>query len=159
MLAGELWESLGEEGLARIAGQFALALWDSRNRRVVLARDRVGYAPLYFALDGDRLIFASEYKALLAIPSIPAVANRAALQAIHNTKWVLPGFTCIQDVHPVAPGTLVEVREGHAGAAASGTSRSAPRTETRRVMPRACARASWRPSGCRRSRTSGSVSR
>ena len=44
---------LGEEGLARIAGQFALALWDSRNRRVVLARDRVGYAPLYFALDGD----------------------------------------------------------------------------------------------------------
>ena len=115
VLVGELWESLAEESLARIAGQFALALWDGAQRRVILARDRVGYAPLYFALDGDRLIFASEYKALLAIPSIPAVANRAALQAIHNTKWVLPGFTCLQDVHPVAPGTLVDVRDGRAG--------------------------------------------
>jgi asparagine synthase (glutamine-hydrolysing) len=86
-------------------------VWDARNRRVVLARDRVGYAPLYFALDGERLVFASEYKALLALPSIPAVANRTALQAIHNTKWVLPGFTCLQGVHPVAPGTLLEVGE------------------------------------------------
>ena len=111
-LAGELWEALGEEGLARIAGQFAFALWDARNRRVVLGRDRVGYAPLYFALNGERLIFASEYKALLAVPSIPAQANRAALQAIHHTKWVLPGSTCLQGVHPVAPGTLIEVREG-----------------------------------------------
>jgi asparagine synthase (glutamine-hydrolysing) len=111
-LAGELWDAFGDEGVARIAGQFAFALWDARNRRVVLARDRVGYAPLYFALDGERLVFASEYKALLAIPSIPAVANRAALQAIHNTKWVLPGFTCLQGVHPVAPGTLLEVPEG-----------------------------------------------
>jgi asparagine synthase (glutamine-hydrolysing) len=110
-LAGELWEAFGEEGLARVAGQFAFAVWDARNRRVVLARDRVGYAPLYFALDGERLVFASEYKALLALPSIPAVANRTALQAIHNTKWVLPGFTCLQGVHPVAPGTLLEVGE------------------------------------------------
>lgn len=115
ILAGELWDAMGDEGLARIAGQFALALWDARNRCVVLARDRVGYAPLYFALDGERLVFASEYKALLAVASIPAVANRAALQAIHNTKWVLPGFTCLQGVHPVAPGTVLEVREGRPG--------------------------------------------
>jgi asparagine synthase (glutamine-hydrolysing) len=111
-LAGELWDAFGEEGLARIAGQFAFALWDARNRRVLLARDRVGYAPLYFALDGGRLVFASEYKAILAVPSIPAQPNRAALQTIHNTKWVLPGFTCLLGVHPVAPGTLMEVREG-----------------------------------------------
>ena len=112
VLAVELWEAFGEDGLARIAGQFAFALWDARDRRVVLARDRVGYAPLYFALAGERLIFASEYKALLAVESVPAAANRAALQAIHNTKWVLPGFTCLQGVHPVAPGTLLEVRDG-----------------------------------------------
>ena len=112
VLVAEVWDALGEEGLAGMAGQFAFALWDAGNRRVLLARDRVGYAPLYFALDGERLIFASEYKALLAMSSIPARANRAALQAIHNTKWVLPGFTCLQGVHPVAPGTLMEVREG-----------------------------------------------
>ena len=45
-VAGELWEWLGEEGLALIAGQFALGLWDGA-RGMVLARDRVGYAPLY----------------------------------------------------------------------------------------------------------------
>jgi asparagine synthase (glutamine-hydrolysing) len=114
-LAAELWETRGEDGLAEIAGQFAFALWDARNRCLILARDRVGYAPLYFAMAGDRLIFASEYKALLALPDIPALPNRAALQAIHNTKWVLPGVTCLQGIHPVAPGTLMEVREGRAG--------------------------------------------
>jgi asparagine synthase (glutamine-hydrolysing) len=115
VLAGELWRAMGDEGLARIAGQFALALWDPRQRRMLLARDRVGYAPLYFTVDAERLIFASEYKALLAIPSVPVAPNRAALQAIHNTKWVLPGFTCLQGIHPVAPGTLLEIREGGPG--------------------------------------------
>ncbi len=114
-LVAELWEAFGEEGLARIAGQFAFALWDAGNRRSILARDRVGYAPLYFTVAGDRLIFASEYKALLALSGIPALPNRAALQAIHNTKWVLPGVTCIEGIHPVAPGTIMEVREGRAG--------------------------------------------
>jgi asparagine synthase (glutamine-hydrolysing) len=113
-LAGELWARLGEEGLARIAGQFALALWDPTDRRLVLARDRVGYAPLYIALAGQRLVFASEYKALLALAQVPARPNRAALQTIQNTKWVRPGETCLEGVHPVAPGTWIEVKEGRA---------------------------------------------
>ncbi|HEU4474677.1 MAG TPA: hypothetical protein VFR72_07555, partial [Gemmatimonadales bacterium] len=84
-LAAELWTTLGEDGLALIAGQFALALWDAAGRRLVLARDRVGYAPLYFALAGERFLFASEYKALLALDVVPARPNRAALQTIQNT--------------------------------------------------------------------------
>jgi asparagine synthase (glutamine-hydrolysing) len=111
-LAGELWAVLGEEGLAQIAGQFALALWDAPGRRLVLARDRVGYAPLYFALAGERLVFASEYKALLALDAIPARPNRGALQTIHNTKWVRPGVTCVEGIHPVAPGAWIEVQDG-----------------------------------------------
>ena len=111
-LAGELWAVFGEEGLAQLAGQFALALWDAPGRRLVLARDRVGYAPLYFAVAGERLVFASEYKALLTLDAIPARANRAALQTIHNTKWVRPGVTCLEGIHPVAPGTWVEVQDG-----------------------------------------------
>ncbi len=111
-LAGELWAVLGEEGLAQIAGQFALALWDAPGRRLVLARDRVGYAPLYFAITGERLVFASEYKALLALDAIPARPNRAALQTIQNTKWVRPGVTCVEGIHPVAPGVWLEVQDG-----------------------------------------------
>ncbi len=113
-LAGELWAALGEEGLAQIAGQFALALWDVPGRRLVLARDRIGYAPLYFAVAGERLVFASEYKALLALDAIPARPNRAALQTIHNTKWVRPGVTCLEGIHPVAPGVWIEVQDGRA---------------------------------------------
>ena len=112
VLAAELWAAFGEEGLARIAGQFALALWDARGRRLVLARDRVGYAPLYFAVVGERLVFASEYKALLALDVIPARPNRAALQSIQNTKWVRPGVTCLEGIHPVAPGSFMEVEGG-----------------------------------------------
>lgn len=111
-LAAALWQQRGDEGLARIAGQFALALWDGEGRRLVLARDRIGYAPLYFALDGDRLIFASEYKALLAVDGVPARPDRASLQTIQNTKWVRPGATCLEAVYPVAPGSVMEVRDG-----------------------------------------------
>jgi asparagine synthase (glutamine-hydrolysing) len=108
-LAGELWWTLGADGLALIAGQFAFALWDGSARRLILARDRVGYAPLYFALAGERFVFASEYKALLAIGSIPAVPNRAALQSIQSTKWVRPGVTCLEGIYPVAPGAILEL--------------------------------------------------
>ena len=111
-LAADLWGAFGEEGLARIAGQFALVLWDTQARRLVLARDRVGYAPLYIALVGERLLFASEYKALLAIAGVPARPNRAAIQTIQNTKWVRPGVTCIEGIHPVAPGSWIEVEGG-----------------------------------------------
>ncbi len=105
----ELLCSLGTDALAHAAGQFALAFWHAPTRRLLLARDRVGYAPLYFALDGQRFIFASEYKALLAIDSVPARPNRDAIQAIQSTKWVKPGVTCLDAVFPVAPGTWLEV--------------------------------------------------
>ena len=112
-LAAELWLQLGDEGLALIAGQFALALWDADGGRLVLARDRVGYAPLYFALDGERLVFASEYKGLLTLDAIRAVPDRASLQTIQNTKWVRPGATCLEGILPVAPGTVMEAQDGH----------------------------------------------
>jgi asparagine synthase (glutamine-hydrolysing) len=110
-LAMQLWRKFGAEGLALIAGQFALALWDAPGRRLVLARDRVGYAPLYFAVTGERIVFASEYKALLTVNSIPARPERTALQTIHNTKWVRPGVTCLEGIYPVAPGSWLEIQD------------------------------------------------
>lgn len=105
----ELFSELGCAAFQHIAGQFALALWDQANRRLLLARDRIGYAPLYFTVDRGRVIFASEYKALLAIDELPARPNRDAIQVIHSTKWMLPGATCLEGVYPVAPGTWMAV--------------------------------------------------
>ena len=104
----ELFHRQGIEAFARIAGQFAVAI-SASNGRLILARDRIGYTPLYFALDNGRFLFASEYKALLAIPSVPARPNRDAIQVIQSTKWVMPGTTCLAGIYPVAPGTWVEV--------------------------------------------------
>jgi asparagine synthase (glutamine-hydrolysing) len=105
-----LW-SFGKEGLQHVAGQFALVMWDRAGGLLLLARDRIGYAPLYFTLDRDRLIFASEYKALLAIPSVPAHPNRNAIQVIQSTKWMQPGATCLEGIFPVAPGTWMAVEQ------------------------------------------------
>jgi asparagine synthase (glutamine-hydrolysing) len=105
----DLFERSGASAFERLAGQFAFAISDSSERRLVLGRDRVGYAPLYFTLDGGRFIFASEYKALLAIATVPARPNPDAIQVIHSTKWTKPGATCLAGVYPVAPGTWLDV--------------------------------------------------
>src|SRR3954463_14461156 len=110
LLVLELVSRFGTEAFQHIAGQFACAVWD--RGRLLLVRDRIGYAPLYFTLVADRLIFASEYKALLGLDSVPARPNRNAIQVIQSTKWVLPGATCLEGVYPVAPGTWVAVEPG-----------------------------------------------
>ena len=107
----ELFQSKGTDAFDQLAGQFAAAIAVSEER-LVLARDRIGYAPLYFTLDSGRFIFASEYKALLGVASVPARPNRSAIQAIHSTKWIMPGATCLEGIHPVAPGTWLEANLG-----------------------------------------------
>jgi asparagine synthase (glutamine-hydrolysing) len=109
-LVFELIDSLGPEGLGRLAGQFAVAFWHGPERRLLLARDRIGYAPLYFTATGDRFAFASEYKALLALEGVVARPNRDALQVVHATGWASPGLTCLERIFPVAPGSCLEVR-------------------------------------------------
>jgi asparagine synthase (glutamine-hydrolysing) len=106
----QLSSTLGIEGFQQIAGQFACAIYDGS--RVLLVRDRIGYAPLYFTMNRGRLIFASEYKALLGIKGVAARPNRHAIQVIQSTKWVLPGATCLEDVYPVAPGTWMAIEPG-----------------------------------------------
>jgi len=64
------YEEYGVQCVARLRGMFAFALWDERERRLLLARDRVGKKPLYYAHDRDRLCFASELKALLQDPTL-----------------------------------------------------------------------------------------
>ena len=73
-----LYEDFGDEALKHLRGMFALALWDGRRGRLLLARDRFGQKPLYYYRDSKVLAFASEIKALLAHPNIPRVSRFAA---------------------------------------------------------------------------------
>src|SRR5690606_11933816 len=63
-----LYEDEGPAMLARLRGMFALAIWDAPRRTLLLARDRLGQKPLVYRTSADRLTFASELKALLALP-------------------------------------------------------------------------------------------
>ena len=74
-----LYEERGLDFINEIEGDFAIALWDSRRERLVLARDRVGVKPLYFMHASGRLIFASEIKSILAHTEVAAEVNEEAL--------------------------------------------------------------------------------
>lgn len=114
-----LWEEGQEQMFSRLRGQFALALWDRRRERLILARDRFGVCPLYWARardgDGDWLLFASEIKALLASGLLEPRPNARGLDNIF-TFFALPGtVTCFEGVQALLPGHYLRVQRGASG--------------------------------------------
>ena len=96
-----------EEGLARTSGMFALALWDRRARRLVLARDRFGKKPLYWTRRGDVLLFAREPRAFFRHPLFRPVRDPEAL-ALYLRFGYVPGPRSIfRGVHKLQPGHLL----------------------------------------------------
>lgn len=76
-----LYEEYGEKCFALLAGMFAIAIWDERRGRLLLARDRFGKKPLTYAVHDNRLYFASELKAIVAVPGVPRELD---LQSLHR---------------------------------------------------------------------------
>src|SRR6185295_4920093 len=76
-----LYEEMGDAFVSEIDGMFALAVWDARRERLVLARDRFGKKPLLYADEGDRLGFGSEFPALLAGGGLSRELDLDALDA------------------------------------------------------------------------------
>src|ERR1044071_320154 len=74
-----LYEERGLDFVQELEGDFAIALWDENERRIVLARDRIGVKPLYYTIAGGRLIFASEIKAILEHPAVSRDIDEEAL--------------------------------------------------------------------------------
>jgi asparagine synthase (glutamine-hydrolysing) len=98
------WESAL---FARLEGMFALALWDSRHHRLVLARDHIGVKPLYYAREGRSIRFASEVKALLAAPDQPRKLSAEDLHRFLTSGYTGPESSLLEDVKQVPPGCLV----------------------------------------------------
>lgn len=98
----------------RFRGMFAFALWDRRNQRLVLARDRVGKKPLKYYLDDRQLIFASELKAILTQPEVPREVDIEAVDEYLTYQYVpspKTGFLGIQKLPP-AHVMVIELRNG-----------------------------------------------
>ncbi|HEY2028075.1 MAG TPA: asparagine synthase (glutamine-hydrolyzing) [Myxococcales bacterium] len=101
----------GEEFVERVHGMFALALWDSRSRKLVLARDRLGKKPLYYALRSGRCIFGSELKALLAY-GLPRALNPQAVVEYLACEYVPAPLSIFEGIRKL-PAAHVAVFDEH----------------------------------------------
>ncbi|HXH25979.1 MAG TPA: asparagine synthase (glutamine-hydrolyzing) [Vicinamibacterales bacterium] len=102
------YEAWGDACVHRFRGMFAFALWDAPRRRLLLARDRLGEKPLYWAQSGSRLLFASEIKGLLASGLVAARVNRAVLPELLATRYTSSADTLFDGIYKLLPGhTLV----------------------------------------------------
>jgi asparagine synthase (glutamine-hydrolysing) len=100
------------ECFARLRGMFAFAVWNMCQKRVVLARDRMGIKPLYFSQRGEDLYFGSELKAILIHPEIERNLSREALNCYLSLNYIPCPWTLIDGIRKVPPGTWMEWRDG-----------------------------------------------
>jgi asparagine synthase (glutamine-hydrolysing) len=107
-LIPHLWEDRQEGMFERLRGQFALAIYDQRRRRLVLARDRFGICPLFWTRqtspDGDWLLFGSEIKALLASGMVTASPDVKGIDQVFHFFAVPGPSTCFEGVQALQPG-------------------------------------------------------
>jgi asparagine synthase (glutamine-hydrolysing) len=101
------YEEYGLDFVTHLTGMFALAIWDAPRRRLVLARDRLGIKPLYYTLEGGRLRFASEIKALLADPTLTRAVNPQGLFDLIGYEFTPAPDTLFRGIHKLPPGCML----------------------------------------------------
>jgi asparagine synthase (glutamine-hydrolysing) len=106
------FEAWGTDCFSRFRGMFAIAVWDARLHRLVLARDRLGIKPLYVYRAGPDLCFGSEMKAILAHPGIPRFLDWEALQNYLSLNYVPGPATLIKNLRKLPPGHFLEYSKG-----------------------------------------------
>ncbi len=107
-----LYEEMGTALVDHLNGQFAFALWDSRQQRLLLGRDRLGVLPLLYTVVEGVLLFASEIKALLADPRVPRRADLRSLDQVFTYWSALPGRTMFEGIHEVPAGHILLAEHG-----------------------------------------------
>lgn len=106
------YEEYGLECVDSLRGMFAFSLWDSKKRRLVICRDRIGKKPLYYWQSGERLIFASEIKALLCCRDVPRQVNMDGFYSFLAFQYV-PGIeTAVKNIFRVPPGNMLIAENG-----------------------------------------------
>ncbi len=101
----------GMAAFSRLNGMFGLALWDKKEKRLVLARDAVGIKPLYYHFDGEKLIFSSEIKAILE-SGIPRVLNPDAFGHYMRLMYVPSPMTMFKDIFKLPAGHTLSFQQG-----------------------------------------------
>jgi asparagine synthase (glutamine-hydrolysing) len=113
------YEEWGDEFLPRLNGMFGLAIWDRRRRLLTLARDRMGIKPVHYVQVGNRLLFASEIKALLADPALPRRVDRQALADYLVLEYVPTPGSMLAGIRKLPPGHVLTWRQSDGEVAVS----------------------------------------
>ncbi len=102
-----LYEEYGDDFVTRLEGMFGFALWDTKRRRLLIGRDRLGIKPLYYLNDGKRLLFASEAKAILAVPGVQAELDDEALREYLTLGYVPGPLSLFAGMAKLPPASLM----------------------------------------------------
>ena len=101
------YEEYGLDFVKKLRGMFAIAIWDHRQNKVILVRDRVGIKPLYYWIKENKLLFASELKALLQCDEVKLVINKDAINDYLSFLYVPPPKTIFQNIYKLLPGEIL----------------------------------------------------
>jgi asparagine synthase (glutamine-hydrolysing) len=107
-----LYEEKGIACLDDLNGQFAFAIWDTKNKELFLARDRVGIRPLHYTIQNEKLIFSSEIKSIFMCDQVSREIDPIALDQIFTFWTTLPGHTAFKDIHELPPGHYLKISSG-----------------------------------------------
>ncbi|MEM6689597.1 MAG: asparagine synthase (glutamine-hydrolyzing) [Planctomycetota bacterium] len=106
------YEDHHAEVFSQLVGMFAVAIWDGRRHQLVLARDRIGQKPLYYAVQRSRIVFASELKALAKIPGVCETIDPAAIDEFLTYQYIPHPGTIWKGVYKLPPGHMAVFKNG-----------------------------------------------
>jgi len=106
------YEEYGAHCPEHLNGMFAFAIYDSRSRRLLLARDRLGIKPLYYTFDGRRLVFGSELKSLLRAPGVPREIDFQALDAYLTFEYIPAPLSIFRGVAKLPQAHTLTLEQG-----------------------------------------------
>uniref|UniRef100_UPI0040562F88 asparagine synthase (glutamine-hydrolyzing) n=1 Tax=Acetatifactor sp. TaxID=1872090 RepID=UPI0040562F88 len=105
-----LYEEYGMDFPKHLNGQFAIALYDERDKQLILVRDQIGICPLFYTVADDRVLFASEIKAILEYPGIERKLNLKAVDQLMNFPGVVSPNTFFKNIYSLEAGHMLLIR-------------------------------------------------
>jgi len=103
-----LYEEYGLDFPSYLNGQFAIALYDNRQRQLLLVRDHIGISPLFYTIVDDRVVFASEIKAILEYPGVPRKLNLKAVDQLMNFPGIVSPVTFFAGIDSLQCGHMLQ---------------------------------------------------
>ncbi|MEZ4745644.1 MAG: asparagine synthase (glutamine-hydrolyzing) [Calditrichia bacterium] len=105
-----MYQEHGLDFVKQLNGMFGLAIWDNSEKQLVLARDHIGIKPLYYYRDDEKVVFASEIKAILQHPDVKAELDMQGLSAFLKYGFTPAPFTMFKNIHKIPPAHFMRIR-------------------------------------------------